>query len=350
MPHWPVEARCRLLRSGARRFLDSSDPAYSSRLVESAATLAHDYRTQQRAGDELRSVMQALGLVGQSPAFLALLRTVVRVAPLSDIPVLITGETGTGKELFARAIHQRDPARAKRAMVAVNCSALAPGLLESELFGYRRGAFTGADHDRAGLLRSADEGVLFLDEVGDLPLELQAKFLRTIQFGEFTPIGSDRASQVDVRIVAATNQPIEALVAQGKFREDLYHRLNVVRLRIPPLRERKEDIAPLAHHFFARYNRDGVKGLEPDLVGPGEQKRALSARSCRLSAGGLGRAGRSRTPCASRHPKRRFRRFLGGGAAGPPSRESGRGSPRMRACHGRNSPEQKAGKPKRDRP
>jgi two-component system response regulator PilR (NtrC family) len=235
--------------------------------------LARAYQTQQRQGDELRVIMQALGIVGQSPSFLALLRTVVRVAPLSDIPVLITGETGTGKELFARAIHQRDPARAQHAMVAINCSALSPGLLESELFGYRRGAFTGADRDRAGLLRSADEGVLFLDEIGDLPLELQAKFLRTIQFGEYTPLGADRPSQVNVRIVAATNQPIETLVSQGKFREDLFHRLNVVRLRIPPLRERKEDIAPLAQYFLARYKCGGVEALEWNLLDALEKAR-----------------------------------------------------------------------------
>ncbi|MFN0172625.1 MAG: sigma-54 interaction domain-containing protein [Bryobacteraceae bacterium] len=275
LPQWPVEARCRLLRAGTKRFLDSSDHAFPSRLVESAAELGREYQSQQRQGEELRSSMQSLGLVGRSPSFLALLRTVVRVAPLSDLPVLITGETGTGKELFARAIHQRDPARAMRAMVTVNCAALSPGLLESELFGFRRGSFTGADRDRLGLLRSADGGVLFLDEAAELPLELQAKFLRALQSGEFLPIGDDHARHVNVRVVAATNQPLESLVAQGKFREDLYHRLNVVRLCIPPLRERKEDIAPLASYFCARY-RPGYldeSGSSPDLVEALEQAR-----------------------------------------------------------------------------
>ena len=277
-PHiaqWPVEVRCGLLRAGIRHFLDSNDTQFPSRLGESVSELVHQHQSQQREAEELRSAMQSLGLVGESPAFLALLRTVVRVAPLSDIPVLITGETGTGKELFARAIHQRDPRRAKGAIVAVNCAALVPGLIESEIFGFRRGAFTGADRDRPGLLRSADGGVLFLDEAGDLPLEAQAKLLRALQTGEFIPVGDDQACRVNVRVVAATNQPLETLVAQGKFREDLYHRLNVIRLRIPPLRERVEDIAPLVHHFFGRYRRHApdVTGLSPDLLEALEQAR-----------------------------------------------------------------------------
>ena len=266
MPQWPVEVRCRLLRWGVKRFLDTDDPEFHSRLIGSAEALTGDYLRQRRQGEQLRSVMERMGLVGLSPAFLALVRTVIRVAPLSDIPVLITGETGTGKELFARAVHQQDPARATRPMVALNCAAVPLNLLESELFGYRRGSFTGADRDRAGLLRSADRSVLFLDEVGELPLEVQAKFLRAIQSGEFIPLGDDRACKVNVRIVAATNQPIERLVSQGKFREDLFHRLNVVRLRIPPLRERKEDIAPLVDHFFRQHRRPNIERIEPDLL------------------------------------------------------------------------------------
>jgi two-component system, NtrC family, nitrogen regulation response regulator GlnG len=263
---WPLEIRCRLLRSGVKRFLDTTDPLFAKRLFEHTRAAADDYQAHTREREELQSMMRALGLIGRSAAFLALLRTVVRVGPLSDIPVLITGETGTGKELFAQAIHRWDPERSKRPLVAVNCAAFSSNLLESELFGYRRGAFTGADRDRAGLLRSAEGSVLFLDEIGELPLELQAKFLRALQSGEFTPVGEDRASRVNVRIVAATNQPLETLVSTGKFREDLYHRLNVVRLRIPPLRERKEDIAPLVRHFFERYKRAGVEAIESDIL------------------------------------------------------------------------------------
>jgi transcriptional regulator with GAF, ATPase, and Fis domain len=265
---WPVEVRCRLLRAGIRHFLDSNDARFSSRLGEAVSELVHQNQSQQREAEQLRSAMESLGLVGESSAFLTLLRTVMRVAPLSDIPVLITGETGTGKELFARAIHQRDPRRSRNSMVAINCAALAPGLIESEIFGFRRGAFTGADRDRPGLFRSADGGVLFLDETGELPLEAQAKLLRVLQTGEFLPVGDDRACRVNVRVVAATNQCLETLVAQGKFREDLYYRLNVIRLSIPPLRDRVQDIPPLVHHFFARYRGDAseIPGLSSDLL------------------------------------------------------------------------------------
>jgi DNA-binding NtrC family response regulator len=194
--------------------------------------------------------MQTLGLVGQSPAFLALLRTVVRVAPLSDIPVLITGETGTGKELFARAIHQRDPERARHSLIAINCSALAPALLESELFGYRRGAFTGADRDRAGLFEAADRGTLFLDEIGELPPALQPKLLRAIEQGEIRRVGASHSRAVDVRVIVATNRDLEQEAAEGRFRQDLYWRLNVRHVHVPPLRERPTDIPLLVRHYL----------------------------------------------------------------------------------------------------
>ncbi|WP_434990836.1 sigma-54-dependent transcriptional regulator [Xanthomonas melonis] len=187
-------------------------------------------------------------LVGHSPA----MRTVhkrIGLAAASDLPVLITGETGTGKELAARALH-RASARASAAFVAVNCAAIPLELMESELFGHRKGAFSGAIGDRLGLIREADGGTLFLDEIGDMPLPMQAKLLRFLQEGEVTPLGGRGAQKVDVRVLAATHRDLAAWVAAGQFRSDLRYRLNVVPIELPPLRERGQDIVLLAQHFL----------------------------------------------------------------------------------------------------
>ncbi|MBB4132923.1 MULTISPECIES: sigma-54 dependent transcriptional regulator [unclassified Xanthomonas] len=187
-------------------------------------------------------------LVGHSPA----MRTVhkrIGLAAASDLPVLITGETGTGKELAARALH-RASARADAAFVAVNCAAIPLELMESELFGHRKGAFSGATGDRIGLIREADGGTLFLDEIGDMPLPMQGKLLRFLQEGEVTPLGGRGAQKVDVRVLAATHRDLAAWVADGKFRSDLRYRLNVVPIELPPLRERGQDIVLLAQHFL----------------------------------------------------------------------------------------------------
>jgi two-component system nitrogen regulation response regulator GlnG len=190
-------------------------------------------------------------LVGRSPELLEIFKTVGKVAA-RDVSVLITGESGTGKELVARAIHAAS-ARGGAPFVAVNTAAIPRELLESELFGHERGAFTGAIAARTGRFREAHRGTLFLDEIGDMPVDLQAKLLRVLQSGEVTPVGARTSEQVDVRIIAATHRDLDAAVREGRFREDLLYRLRVVPLHIPPLRERRDDVAVLAEHFVSRY-------------------------------------------------------------------------------------------------
>jgi two-component system NtrC family response regulator len=175
----------------------------------------------------------------------------IGLAAANAMPVLVLGETGTGKEMVARALH-RYSARAERPFVAVNCSAIPKELLESELFGHVRGAFTGATGERPGCFRAADGGVLLLDEIGDMALDVQAKILRALQEGEVTPLGSHKTVKVDVRVVAATHRDLAAAVREGRFREDLLYRLDVLSIRMPPLRERLADIIPLAEHFLSR--------------------------------------------------------------------------------------------------
>jgi len=197
-------------------------------------------------------------LVGRSQALFEIFKTVGKVAP-RNVPVLITGESGTGKELVARAIHASSP-RAESPFVTINAAAIPRELLESELFGHARGAFTGAVEARPGRFREASGGTLFLDEIGDMPVELQAKMLRVLQSGEVTSVGGRRSEQVDVRILAATHRDLDAEVRAGSFREDLLYRLRVVPIHLPPLRDRREDIRSLAEHFAARYAPDLATG------------------------------------------------------------------------------------------
>jgi len=192
-------------------------------------------------------------IVGESLAIQEILKTIDKVAQ-SDSTILITGESGTGKELVARAIHEKS-SRAQKPLVVINCAAIPSELLEAELFGHVKGAFTGATQNRLGRFELAHGGTLFLDEVGEIPLHLQAKLLRVLQTRQFEPVGSSRTVQVDVRIIAATNANLEDAVQKKLFREDLYYRLNVIPVRIAPLRERRSDIAQLVRHFFEKFNK-----------------------------------------------------------------------------------------------
>jgi formate hydrogenlyase transcriptional activator len=210
--------------------------------------------------DEIRGEMDFEGIVGQSSALRHVLNLVETVAP-SDSTVLLLGETGTGKELIARAIHERSR-RKERTFVKLNCAAIPTGLLESELFGHERGAFTGAIAQKTGRLELADQGTLFLDEVGDIPIEIQPKLLRALQEREFERLGSNRTKRVDVRLVAATNRDLEEMMENREFRSDLYYRLNVFPIRIPPLRERPEDIPLLVRYFTQKYGRRMQKQIE----------------------------------------------------------------------------------------
>src|ERR1700723_3216681 len=210
--------------------------------------------------DEIRGEIDFEGIVGQSSALRHVLNLVDTVAP-SDSTVLLLGETGTGKELIARAIHDRSR-RKERTFVKLNCAAIPTGLLESELFGHERGAFTGAIAQKIGRLELADQGTLFLDEVGDIPLEIQPKLLRALQEREFERLGSIHTRRVNIRLVAATNRDLEKMIADREFRSDLYYRLHVFPIRIPPLRERKEDIPQLVSYFVQKFAKQMQKKIE----------------------------------------------------------------------------------------
>jgi Nif-specific regulatory protein len=238
-----------------------------ARFIHNARLHEELFAETLRLKKEVQDKYALYGIIGQSPKMQAVFSLLERIIPL-DVRVLLTGESGTGKELIARVIHYSGP-RKDAPFVAVDCGALPSGLLESELFGYVKGAFTGAGNDRKGLFEEAGGGSLFLDEITNMPLEIQAKFLRAIQEGEIRPLGTSRVRKVDVRIIAAASRNLEEAVKEGQFREDLYYRLNVVNIVLPPLREREEDIPLLATHFLSRLNErygKNFEGFQPETI------------------------------------------------------------------------------------
>jgi DNA-binding NtrC family response regulator len=246
--------------------------------------------------EKLRSQKGEGSIVGNSPEMEKLYRILSKVA-YSAHPVLILGESGTGKEMVARTIHFHGP-NASKPFIPVDCGSLVPTLIESELFGYVKGAFTGANRSKEGLLAAADGGTVFLDEIGELPLDLQAKLLRALQEKEVRPVGATQAVPISARVLAATNRDLQAMVEQGRFRKDLYFRLNVVNLKIPPLRERRGDIPRLAAHFLERVVRDTGRQhmfsddalrLMTEYDWPGNVRELENAidRACALSSGTL---------------------------------------------------------------
>lgn len=266
--HSDLDAAIASFKGGAFEYLPKPfDVDAVVRLVRRAAL-------GRTTAPEAEPAAQFTGLVGEAPAMQEVFRAIGRLAA-SQITVLVTGESGTGKELVARALHQSSP-RANGPFVAVNTAAIPKDLMESEFFGHERGAFTGAATQRRGRFEQADRGTLFLDEIGDMPLDLQTRLLRVLQDGQFYRVGGVVPIIVDVRVIAATHQDLEQLVMAGRFREDLYHRLNVIRIHVPPLRERTEDVPLLLKHFLATAAAElssEPKRLHPNAI---EQLRAYS--------------------------------------------------------------------------
>jgi DNA-binding NtrC family response regulator len=244
------------IKHGAADFVNK--PFQFDELLHAVRTALEQRRLRNENAYLRKQLEERFGLgamCGRSPRMRTLFQTIETVAPTTTT-ILITGETGTGKEMVARAIHQASPRRPQR-FVALNCSAIPEGLLEAELFGHVRGAFTGAVGSRQGRLEQAHRGTLFLDEVGTMVMSLQMKLLRVLQEREFERVGDSKPIKVDVRVVAATNSDLSRMVKEGSFREDLYYRLNVIHIELPPLRDRKEDIPLLVQHFLQKYGRKG---------------------------------------------------------------------------------------------
>ncbi len=267
-----MDSAMEAIQAGAFDYLAKPPSLASLRALLERAIEKHRTTQALRETPEPATMARFDQIAGKSPQMLEVFKTVARVAS-SRTSVLIFGESGTGKELVARALHLRSP-RAERRFVPVNVSAIPEGLLESELFGHVRGAFTGATTTRRGLFEEAHQGTLFLDEIGDLSSPLQAKLLRVLQEQRIKPVGGNEEIEVDVRLVAATHQDLVELVRTGRFREDLYYRLNVVSIVLPPLRERRDDIGLLVEHFLQRYGSE--HGQVPKAFAP-EAMRMLAA-------------------------------------------------------------------------
>jgi len=252
-----VDTALEAIKAGAYDFISkpfkSDEVLLTLRKAEERETLRRENRLLREEIEAVRGESDFGAMVGRSSAMRELFQLARKVAPYNTT-VLVTGESGTGKELVARGLHLHSPRR-QMPFVAVNCGGVPENLLESEFFGHVKGAFTGADRSTAGLFVEADGGTLFLDEIGELPVELQVKLLRVLQEGEIRPVGATRGRSIDVRVIAATARDLAEEVSQGRFREDLFYRLNVLAIHIPPLRERPEDISLLASHLLKRINR-----------------------------------------------------------------------------------------------
>src|SRR3984957_18112343 len=264
-----VETAIAAINSGADRYV-IKDHELVDQLRRAVKEVSENLKWKKEAGYLRRELRRLTGLdniIGQSPKMRAIFDLIQTIAPQTS-RVLITGESGTGKELVARAIHENS-FRAQAPFITINCGAFPETLLESELFGYMKGAFTGANENRQGLFQAAHGGTLFMDEIGNMSLTMQVKLYRVLQEGKVRPIGSTEESDVDVRIIAATNKEFEKEIAEGRFREDLYYRLSVIPIQVPPLRERREDIPLLARHFLERFRKTmekPIEGLSPETV------------------------------------------------------------------------------------
>ena len=256
--HGSVDSAVAALKAGAFDYITKPFEQDELKKVIAKAARAHDLERQNVHANLLDG--ERPPLVGESPAMKAIYEMIARVAD-SPSTVLITGESGTGKELIAKALH-RGSSRRDRPLIKVNCAAIPKDLVESELFGYERGAFTGAVGSKPGRFELADGGTLFLDEIGEVPVEMQVKLLRALQESEFERVGGIKTLRVDVRLIAATNRDLKALIAEGRFREDLYYRLAVVPIALPPLRDRREDIPLLVRHFIEKYDQRLGKRVE----------------------------------------------------------------------------------------
>jgi DNA-binding NtrC family response regulator len=259
-----IETAVEAMQHGALDFLQKPFALdHLSAVVAKAAKLRQLIGENRQLKAELDQRYQFHNLIGRSPGMQEVFRLVERAAP-SRSTILICGESGVGKDMVARAIHWHSPRRSMP-LVKINCSALPENLMESELFGYEKGAFTGASLSKPGKFEQADGGTVFLDEIGDVPLATQVKLLRVLQEREFERLGSNRTRQIDVRVIAATNADLRAALEQRRFREDLYYRLNVLPINVPPLRERPEDIVPLSQHFVEKFG-GGKQTLKPDAL------------------------------------------------------------------------------------
>jgi two-component system, NtrC family, response regulator PilR len=257
-----VDTAVDALNSGADRFVIKG-PNYVDQLRRAVADVSESLKWKKEAGYLRREIRRLTGLdniIGQSPKMRAIFDMIQTVAPQSS-RILITGESGTGKELVARAIHENS-SRANTPFITINCGAFPETLLESELFGYMKGAFTGANENRRGLFQAAHGGTLFMDEIGNMNLAMQVKLYRVLQEGKIRPLGSNEETDVDVRVITATNKDLEKAIAADEFREDLFYRLSVIPIHVPPLRDRRDDIPLLARHFLERFRKSMEKPIE----------------------------------------------------------------------------------------